>query len=218
MARQIFLDTETTGRRPPDHRVIEIGAVEFTQRMRTENTFHHYINPLRDIDIKAYEVHKISLDQLKDKPTFDKIAQDLIEFCTGAEVIMHNASFDEGFINSEFKHCGIDVQMKDFCKVTDSIKVARKLYRFNSYSLDNLCDKFEISRAHRTAHGALLDANLLADLYIKMTASQETLMLDNHKEEFGANESKSGNYCTKVIRPSVDEKTLLAEFKKKLKL
>ena len=177
--RQIFLDTETTGLYPAQgHRIIEIAAVEMIDRRATGNHFHVYLNPMREIDAAAQEVHGITLEFLQDKPLFDAIAQELIDFVQDAEVIIHNAPFDTGFLNSELGRIGL-MPFESFCaKITDTLKMAKDSRPGQRNNLDALCKHFGVDNTKRTLHGALLDAELLAEVYMAMTRGQESLMMD----------------------------------------
>lgn len=176
--RQIFLDTETTGLYPAQgHRIIEVAAVEVINRRLTKNHFHYYINPDREIDQGAQEVHGISLEFLQDKPRFADIAHDLVAFIADAELIMHNAPFDVGFLNSEFGMLGLKTVEEITAKVTDTLKIAKDMRPGQRNNLDALCKHFGIDNSKRTLHGALLDAELLADVYMAMTRGQESLMM-----------------------------------------
>lgn len=176
--RQIFLDTETTGLYPAQgHRIIEVAAVEVVNRRVTKNHFHVYINPDREIDAGAQEVHGISLEFLQDKPRFADIAADLIAFIADAELIAHNAPFDVGFLNSEFGMLGLKTVGEITAKVTDTLKIAKEMRPGQRNNLDALCKHFGIDNSKRTLHGALLDAELLADVYMAMTRGQESLMM-----------------------------------------
>ncbi len=177
--RQIFLDTETTGLYPAQgHRIIEIAAVEMINRRPTNNHFHVYLNPQREIDAAAQEVHGISLEFLQDKPLFAAIADEMIAFVSGAELIIHNAPFDVGFLNSELGHIGLQ-PIETFCdKITDTLKMAKDSRPGQRNNLDALCRHFGIDNSRRTLHGALLDAELLADVYMAMTRGQDSLMMD----------------------------------------
>lgn len=182
--RQIFLDTETTGLYPAQgHRVIEVAAVEVVNRRLTKNHFHYYINPDREIDQGAQEVHGISLEFLQDKPRFADIADDLIAFIADSELIMHNAPFDVGFLNSEFGMLGLKTVEEITAKVTDTLKIAKEMRPGQRNNLDALCRHFGIDNSRRTLHGALLDAELLADVYMAMTRGQESLMMALDKPE-----------------------------------
>lgn len=182
--RQIFLDTETTGLyHTQGHRVIEVAAVEVINRRLTKNHFHYYLNPDREIDQGAQEVHGISLEFLQDKPHFADIAHDLIAFIADSELIMHNAPFDVGFLNSEFGLLGLKTVEEITAKVTDTLKIAKEMRPGQRNNLDALCRHFGIDNSRRTLHGALLDAELLADVYMAMTRGQESLMMTLDKPE-----------------------------------
>lgn len=176
--RQIFLDTETTGLyHAQGHRVIEVAAVEVVNRRLTKHHLHYYLNPDRDIDPGAQEVHGISLEFLQDKPRFADIASELISFIADAELIMHNAAFDVGFLNYEFGLIGQKKVEAITAKVTDTLKIAKEMRPGQRNNLDALCKHFGIDNSKRTLHGALLDAELLADVYMAMTRGQESLMI-----------------------------------------
>jgi DNA polymerase III subunit epsilon len=177
--RQIFLDTETTGLYPDHgHRVIEIAAVEMINRRPTNNHFHVYLNPEREIDAAAQEVHGITLEFLQDKPLFPSVAQDLINFVKDAELIIHNAPFDVGFLNAELGRIGLK-SITTFCdKITDTLKMAKDSRPGQRNNLDALCRHFGIDNSKRTLHGALLDAELLAEVYMAMTRGQDSLLID----------------------------------------
>ncbi|MES1930645.1 DNA polymerase III subunit epsilon [Salinisphaera dokdonensis CL-ES53] len=172
--RQIVLDTETTGLEPTQgHRIIEVGCVELSDRRLTGNDLHLYIHPDRDIDQGAIDVHGITLEFLDDKPRFGEIAQTLAEYLDGAELIIHNAPFDLGFLNHEFRSVNADhAALESRQPVIDTLVEARQLYPGQRNSLDALCKRFEIDNSNRELHGALLDAQLLADVYLAMTGGQ----------------------------------------------
>ncbi|MDP3088919.1 MAG: DNA polymerase III subunit epsilon [Methylotenera sp.] len=177
--RQIFLDTETTGLyHAQGHRVIEIAAVEVVNRRLTKHHFHYYLNPDREIDQGAQEIHGISLEFLQDKPRFPEIAKELIDFIADAELIMHNAPFDVGFLNCEFGLIEHKPVEKIAAKITDTLKMAKEMRPGQRNNLDALCKHFGIDNSRRTLHGALLDAELLADVYMAMTRGQESLMME----------------------------------------
>lgn len=182
MSRLIVLDTETTGLEVSEgHRIIEIGAVELQERRLTGNNYHQYINPQRAVDIGAFEVHGLGNDFLDEKPLFHEIADDFLEYLESAdELVIHNAPFDVEFLDNELKKAGFSRTIKQLCTVTDSLAEARKLFPGKRNSLDALCDRFEINNAHRTLHGALLDSEILADVYLRMTGGQEALALDEN--------------------------------------
>ncbi|HLA75037.1 MAG TPA: DNA polymerase III subunit epsilon [Gammaproteobacteria bacterium] len=178
--RQIVLDTETTGLEPSQgHRIIEIGCVELVNRRLTGNQFHHYLQPDRPIDPGAIEVHGITNEFLVDKPRFKDIADEFIDFIKGAELIIHNAAFDVGFINSEFRR--LDENLSDIarhCKVLCTLILARQLHPGQKNTLDALCKRYTVDNSQRQKHGALLDAEILADVYLAMTGGQASLSLD----------------------------------------
>ena len=177
--RQIVLDTETTGLEPGQgHRLIEIGCIELVNRRITANEFHHYLNPERDIDRGAVEVHGITREFLQEKPRFPDIARDLLAFLRGAELIIHNAEFDVGFINMELGRAGIAERLEQICTVTDTVALARKLHPGQKNSLDALCKRYLVDNSGRALHGARLDARLLAEVYLAMTGGQATLLLE----------------------------------------
>ena len=177
--RQIFLDTETTGLYPAQgHRIIEIAAVEMINRRPTNQHFHVYLNPQREIDPAAQEVHGITLEFLQDKPLFVAIAEEFLNFINGSELIIHNAPFDVGFLNSELGHIGLQ-PVETFCdKITDTLRMAKDSRPGQRNNLDALCRHFGIDNAKRILHGALLDAELLAEVYMAMTRGQDSLMMD----------------------------------------
>ena len=183
--RQIILDTETTGLEPKQgHRIIEVGCVEVINRHLTGNNFHYYLNPQREIDEGAVEVHGLTTDFLSDKPLYEDIADELYEYLKGAEVIIHNAAFDVGFINHEYRLMGSDhSDMASWCDITDSLHMARKMFPGQRNSLDALCKRYEIDNSQRTLHGALLDAEILADVYLMMTGGQDSLFGDEQATE-----------------------------------
>lgn len=177
--RQIFLDTETTGLYPDQgHRIIEIAAVEIFNRRPTQRHFHIYINPEREIDPGAQEVHGISLEFLQDKPLFAQIAEEFIEFVRGAELIIHNAPFDIGFLNMELAKLSQDKLETHVSGIIDTLKMAKEMRPGQRNNLDALCRHFGIDNSQRTLHGALLDAELLAEVYIAMTRGQESLLME----------------------------------------
>jgi DNA polymerase-3 subunit epsilon len=179
--RQIVLDTETTGLEPSQgHRIIEIGCVEMINRRLTGNNYHQYIQPDREIDEGAQAVHGISNEFLADKPRFNDIVRDFIDYINGAELIIHNAPFDVGFMDHEFRLAGQEYgQTIDYCEVTDTLVMARKMRPGKKNNLDVLCSEFEVNNSHRDLHGALLDAELLAEVYLRMTGGQSSLSLDD---------------------------------------
>lgn len=224
--RQIFLDTETTGLYPEQgHRVIEIAAIETINRRPTGNHFHQYLNPEREIDAAAQEVHGITLEFLQDKPLFDSIADDFIHFVKDSELIIHNAPFDVGFLNSELGRLGLK-PLDTFCdKITDTLKMAKDARPGQRNNLDALCRHFQIDNSRRTLHGALLDAELLAEVYMALTRGQDSLMIDlehealtdknvwsntltNKPKVLMANDQECATHMTYLLGLESDEKTL----------
>lgn len=177
MKRQIALDTETTGfnftgRTHEGHNIIEIGAVEIINRRITGNNFHVYLKPSRLIDKEAFKIHGISNQFLQDKPRFQDIAYDLINYLKHAELIIHNAAFDVGFINYEFKKANVNIKLQNICDILDTLYLSRKMFPKKNNKLDALCARFNIDISKRIKHTALLDAELLAKVYLKMTSGQ----------------------------------------------
>ncbi|WP_445766708.1 DNA polymerase III subunit epsilon [Rheinheimera sp.] len=182
--RQIILDTETTGINPKDgHRIIEIGCVELINRRFTGNNFHVYINPQRIIDAEAVAVHGITNERLKDEPVFRQIAKSFYDYIQGAELVIHNAAFDVGFINHEFSMLQPPLPpVAQYCTVLDTLMLAREMHPGQKNNLDALCRRYDINNSHRTLHGALLDAEILADVYLLMTGGQVSLNLANEQD------------------------------------
>jgi DNA polymerase III subunit epsilon len=186
--RQIVLDTETTGLNPrTGDRIIEIGCVELIDRRLTGNNYHQYINPERDSEEGALAVHGLTTEFLSDKPKFAQIAAELKEYIGGAEVIIHNAPFDLGFLDAEFKRLDLETFSSEIAGVVDTLVQAKEMYPGKRNSLDALCDRYGISNAHRTLHGALLDSELLAEVYLGMTRGQNSFSID-----FGDSENGNG--------------------------
>jgi DNA polymerase III subunit epsilon len=179
MTRQIMLDTETTGLDPAlGHRVIEIGCVEMLGRRLTGQRFHSYINPEREIDAGAMQVHGITNERVAGEPVFGAIAAELIDFIRGAELVIHNAAFDIGFLNQEFSLLGLEPVATVCGSVIDTLKMAREMRPGRKNNLDALCRDFGVDNSNRQLHGALLDAELLAEVYLAMTRGQESLVMD----------------------------------------
>ncbi len=178
--RQVVLDTETTGLEPSQgHRIIEIGCVELVNRRITENRFHQYLNPEREIDDGAVEVHGLTSEFLQDKPLFSDIVEDLLNFIRGAELIIHNAPFDVGFIDAELARLRPEVgTVTELATVLDTLALARRLHPGQKNNLDALCRRYEVDNSQRELHGALLDAEILADVYLSMTGGQARLSLE----------------------------------------
>lgn len=211
--RQIVVDTETTGLEfSQGDRIIEIGCIEMRNRRKSGDTLHHYLNPERDIDDAAVEVHGITPQMLKDKPKFKDIAEELLAFIKGAELIIHNAPFDVGFLNNEFELAGYAPRTVEVnCKITDSLQIARQEHPGQRNSLDALCQRYAVDNSQRTLHGALLDAEILLDVYLAMTGGQETLMSaggDAHMKTAApplAPDRDAKIIRTPLIRASADE-------------
>ncbi|MBI4985303.1 MAG: DNA polymerase III subunit epsilon [Rhodocyclales bacterium] len=216
MTRRIVLDTETTGLDPAQgHRIIEIGCVELVGRRLTGQRFHTYINPQRDIDDGAMQVHGITNERVANEPVFAAIAAELVAFIRGAELVIHNAAFDVGFLNNEFGLLGME-KVADVCAgVTDTLKQARELRPGRRNSLDALCKDYGIDNSGRQLHGALLDAELLAEVYLAMTRGQESLMMDLEAPAAAATVVAGGKRAPlRVLRAGSDE---LAEHERVLK-
>jgi len=210
--RQIILDTETTGIDPEaGHNIIEIGCVEMVRRRLTGNTWHQYIKPDREGEAEAIEVHGITNEFLADKPRFAELAGDFLEFVRGAELIIHNAAFDIGFLNTELARNGITERVDEICTVTDTLMLARKKYPGQRNSLDALCRRYGIDNSHRELHGALLDSEILADVYLALTGGQTSLQLGQGDSEDGEGEEPIRRIDTQalnlaVLRASDDER------------
>lgn len=187
--RQIVLDTETTGLSASNgDRIIEIGCVELHNRRLTGNDFHHYVNPGRESHEEALKVHGITQEFLQDKPPFAQIAQPLVDYLRGAELIIHNASFDVGFLDVELQQIGLPPLSQIVSKITDTLAMAKELFPGKRNGLDALCTRLGVDNSNRTLHGALLDAQLLADVYIQLTRGQNALLIDDndHPDSFDA--------------------------------
>lgn len=185
--RQIALDTETTGMDVESgNRVVEIGCVEIVQRVLTGRKFHAYLNPDRDSEPRALEVHGLTSEFLQDKPRFADVAAEFLAFLADSELLIHNASFDLGFLNHELRRAQIDVRLDERHAVLDTLKLARELHPGQRNSLDALCKRYQVDNSGRSNHGALLDARLLADVYLNMTAGQGSLSLDVARADLNA--------------------------------
>ena len=192
MQRQIVLDTETTGLDVEQgHRIIEIGCVELKNRRPTGSNFHRYVNPGREIDPGAVQVHGITSEFLADKPQFSVIEQELWGYLEGAELIIHNAPFDVGFLNREFLRAGRTQRLDEICAITDTVAMARRLHPGQKVNLDALCKRYSVDNSNRDFHGALLDARLLADVYLAMTGGQSRLTLDAADSGSGGGSARS---------------------------
>ena len=182
--RQIVLDTETTGiGHEQGHRVIEIGCLELIDRRLTGQEFHVYLNPDREIEAGAFRVHGISAEFLQDKPRFIDIADDFMAFIKGAEIIIHNAPFDVGFLNAELKHAKIKATIESQCQILDTLVLAKRKHAGQRNNLDVLCKRYHVNHSNRQLHGALLDAELLAFVYLAMTGGQANLLIEDTQEQ-----------------------------------
>ena len=202
--RQIILDTETTGLEPSlGHRVIEIGCVELINRRVTGDTFHRYLNPERDVDDSAIAVHGLSRADLAGQPKFAEVVDELLEFVGEAELVAHNASFDVGFLDAEFARCGRRLKLAERCHVLDTLVLAREMHPGQRNSLDALCKRYNVDNSRRELHGALLDARILADVYLAMTGGQATL-------ELSGSAARAAGEARKAVRPTTPLKVLAA--------
>ncbi|MEM7294436.1 MAG: DNA polymerase III subunit epsilon [Pseudomonadota bacterium] len=221
MTRQIVLDTETTGLDPGQgHRIIEIGGVELIDRRLTGAHFHEYLQPDREVDVGAIEVHGITNEFLMDKPRFETVAEKFLQFVKGAELVIHNAAFDIGFIDAELARMERS-SVLDNCDVLDTLALAREFYPGQRNSLDALCKRLEIDNSQRTLHGALLDAEILADVYLQMTGGQTSLSLDIDSEASVARDDSDGGSleitATRIIAANDEELALHRQWVDKLK-
>lgn len=211
--RQIVLDTETTGIDPKQgHKIIEIGCVELINRRLTGEHFHVYINPQREVEQEAIDVHGITNEMLIDKPTFSQVSEDFCAFIQGAQLVIHNAAFDVGFMDHEFLLTGKKPGFTGtICTVLDTLELARRLHPGQKNNLDALCKRYGIDNSHRTLHGALLDAEILADVYLLMTGGQTALNLsgnsagDGSEKASGIRRLPADRAPLKVLRASADE-------------
>ncbi|RKR52920.1 DNA polymerase III epsilon subunit [Yokenella regensburgei] len=213
ITRQIVLDTETTGMNQigahyEGHKIIEIGAVEVINRRLTGRNFHVYLKPDRLVDPEAFNVHGIADEFLLDKPTFGDVADEFIEFIRGAELVIHNASFDIGFMDYEFGKLNRDIpKTNTFCKVTDSLALARKMFPGKRNSLDALCSRYEIDNTKRTLHGALLDSQILAEVYLAMTGGQTSMKFSVEGE---SRQQAGDTGIQRVVRAASNLRVILA--------
>lgn len=204
--RQVFLDTETTGLDPNQgHRIIEIAAVEINNRQLSENQFHIYVNPERDIDAAAQEVHGITLEFLKDKSFFQDIAEDFLNFIQGSELIIHNAPFDIAFLNMELGRIGLSKIEDHIEKITDSLVMARELRPGQRNNLDALCKAYKVDNSKRSQHGALLDAQLLSEVYLGMTRGQEDIAINFSEDEIKLHLDRVDQNKLKVIHANDED-------------
>ncbi|MBT9456461.1 MAG: DNA polymerase III subunit epsilon [Burkholderiaceae bacterium] len=207
--RQIFLDTETTGLSPESgDRLVEVGCVEMVNRQLTGENKHFYVNPERASHEEALRVHGLTEEFLADKPLFGAIADELMDYLAGAEIIIHNASFDVGFLNEELRRLGRPPFAQSVGSIKDSLLMAREMFPGKSNSLDALCKRLEVDNSNRTLHGALLDAGLLAEVYIRMTRGQDALLIDaggSSDGELAIAAVDFASFTLSVIEPSADE-------------
>jgi DNA polymerase III subunit epsilon len=208
--RQIFLDTETTGLNPESgDRIVEVGCIEMVNRRLTGQTRHFYLNPERKGNEEAIKVHGLTDAFLADKPRFAEVADDLLAFLQGAEVVIHNAAFDVGFLNAELKRLKRGSFDTVAAKVTDTLLMAREMFPGKANSLDALCRRLEVDNTHRTLHGALLDAGLLAEVYIRLTRGQDTLVIHGDGGEPGSPQALQAldlaQFVLPVLEPDADE-------------
>ena len=216
----IVLDTETTGLNAADgHRVIEVGCVLLANRKHTDLRFHSYLNPGRAIDSEAQEVHGITEQFLEDKPVFSEVVEHFLEFVSGSELVIHNAPFDLGFLNQELELAGSPARLQDICEVTDSLELARQMHPGQRNSLDALCRRYGVDNSGRDLHGALLDAEILADVYLAMTGGQTTLTLERAFTGEVGTDSIESRFLTDVEFPVTRvDKAELAEHRRWLEL
>jgi len=207
--RQVFLDTETTGLNAAQgDRIIEIGCIEFVNRRPSGRHLHHYVNPQRASHPDAVRVHGITDDFLADKPLFERIAPEVLAFVEGADVVIHNAAFDIGFLDAEFERLGLGPIAQKAARITDSLLMAREMFPGKSNSLDALCKRLEVDNSGRELHGALLDAGLLAEVYLRMTRGQRTLVIEADGGGAGPSTQATVDFAgldLPVLRASADE-------------
>lgn len=197
--RHVILDTETTGLDPNDgHRLVEVGCVEMINRQLTGRHFHYYVNPERDSDEGALRVHGLTTEFLSDKPLFKEIAQDLLDFIDGATVLIHNAPFDCKFINAELAAANLPA-MNTVCQIEDTLMMAKSMFPGKRNNLDALCERLGVSNSHRVLHGALLDSEILAEVYLAMTRGQETLAMELSVSEDLANKKRAADVKQLVL-------------------
>ena len=219
VARQIVLDTETTGLEPSQgHRIIEIGCVELIERRPTGNDFHQYLQPDREIEAGAVEVHGITNEFLADKPRFEDVVQDFMDYVRGAELIIHNAPFDVGFINAELARLDGWNRLENYCTITDTLVMARDKHPGQRNSLDALCGRYDIDNSQRQKHGALLDAEILAEVYLAMTGGQSALFQEESHTDAGDGEASgirrvsADRPALKIVKASKEEQELHRAF------
>jgi len=214
MTRQVVLDTETTGLNAKlGDRIIEIGCIEILSRRVADRHFHAYLNPERDVDLGATRVHGLTLEDLRQKPKFAQVAKEFLDFVSGAEVFIHNAEFDVEFLDLELGRCGLGKLADHVAKVNDTLAFARELHPWRKNTLDALCERYFVSNAHRTLHGALLDAHLLAECYLAMTRGQESLVmeLETPEQTAAAAALLAIDLTNLVVLPALPEEVALHE-------
>jgi DNA polymerase III subunit epsilon len=204
--RQIVLDTETTGLHVEEgHRIIEIACLEMINRRLTGKTFHHYIHPQREVEAGAFAIHGISNEFLRDKPLFNHVAEEFLAFINGAELIIHNAPFDVSFLNHELLLAKANYKsISDYCNVIDTLQIARKLHAGQRNSLDALCKRYGVDNSRRDLHGALIDTDLLAQVYLSMTGGQETFF-----DNLSANQQDTNKNTTTMIHQTIERHNLI---------
>lgn len=206
--RKIVLDTETTGLDPAQgHRIIEIGALEIVNRQVTGRNFHVYLNPDREIDAGAIAVHGLTNEFLADKPHFADVVADLLDFVSGAELVIHNAPFDMGFLNAELRLIDRPVLQSNCAGVLDTLKLAKDLHPGQKNNLDALCRRYDVDNSNRAYHGALLDAQLLAEVYLAMTRGQESLGIESVGGRAGFDRALKAGVAVRVLAPTAEELT-----------
>ncbi len=204
--RQIVLDTETTGLEPSlGHRIIEIGCVELLSRRVTGRTFHRYLNPERDIDLGAEAVHGLQRQDLASQPRFAEVVDELLEFIGGSELVIHNAEFDIGFLDAELRRAGRTTMISELCRVLDTLVLAREMHPGQRNNLDALCKRYSVDNSRRELHGALLDARILADVYLAMTGGQGALALSE-----SASAATGAGQVRALVRPPAPLRVVLA--------
>ena len=214
MTRQVVLDTETTGLNAKlGDRIIEIGCIEILSRRVADRHFHAYLNPERDVDLGATRVHGLTLEDLRQKPKFADVAKELLDFVSGAEVLIHNAEFDLEFLDLELGRCRLGRFTDHVAKVSDTLAFARELHPGKKNTLDALCERYFVNNAHRTLHGALLDAQLLAECYLAMTRGQESLVmeLETPAEAAAAAALMQVDASHLIVLPALPEEVALQE-------
>jgi DNA polymerase-3 subunit epsilon len=212
MARQVVLDTETTGINAKlGDRLIEIGCVEILSRNVSERQFHAYLNPERDVDLGATRVHGLTLDDLRQKPKFAEVARQFLDFVSGAEILIHNADFDLEFLDVELGRARLGKFRDHVAKITDTLAFARELHPGKKNSLDALCERYFVNHANRTLHGALLDARLLAECYLAMTRGQESLVMELETPAEAAAAIRAMDVSNLIVLPALPEEVALHE-------